>query len=71
MYLVAIMVLYEFSYTIKNKIFYKKGDVMKRYFNKPVDQFQRKSDLPWQHPKSKEEDPRALERIENIMESSS
>jgi len=44
---------------------------MKRCFTKPADQFQRQSDLPWQHPKSRAEDPKALERIEKIMQSSS
>ncbi len=44
---------------------------MKKHFMKPPNRRRRKTDLPWQHPKPKTEDPEALKRIEAIMKSPS
>ena len=44
---------------------------MKKHFVKPPNRKRRKTDLPWQHPKPKTEDPEALKRIEAIMKSPS
>ena len=43
----------------------------KNYFIKPPNKKRRKTDLPWQHPKPKTEDPEALKRINAIMHSPS
>ncbi len=44
---------------------------MKKNFIKPANKEHRKTELPWQHPKSIHEDPQALDRIDEIMQSSS
>ena len=44
---------------------------MSKKFVKPPNRFRRKSDLPWQHPKPRTEDPEALKRINEIMKSPS
>ncbi len=44
---------------------------MKKNFIKPANKEHRKTKLPWQHPKSIHEDPKALDRIDKIMQSSS
>ena len=44
---------------------------MPKHFVKPANRLRRKSDLPWQHPKPKTEDPEALKRIHTIMNSAS
>ncbi len=43
----------------------------KKYFIKPPNRKRRETDLPWQHPKLKAEDPEALKRIDAIMTSPS
>ncbi len=44
---------------------------MKKSFIKPPNRKRRKTDLPWQHPKPRTEDPEALKRINAIMHSPS
>jgi len=44
---------------------------MKKHFTKPPNRRRRKTDLPWQHPKPRTEDPEALKRIHAIMNSPS
>jgi uncharacterized protein (TIGR00730 family) len=44
---------------------------MKKHFIKPPNRRRRRTDLPWQHPKPRTEDPEALKRINTIMKSPS
>ncbi|HHD77446.1 MAG TPA: LOG family protein [Campylobacteraceae bacterium] len=44
---------------------------IKKSFIKPPNRRRRKSELPWQHPKPRTEDPEALKRINAIMKSPS
>jgi hypothetical protein len=44
---------------------------MKKHFIKPPNRRRRRTDLPWQHPKPRTEDPEALKRINAIMKSPS
>ncbi len=44
---------------------------MKKHFIKPPNRRRRKTDLPWQHPKPRAEDPEALKRVHAIMNSPS
>ncbi len=44
---------------------------MKRTFKKPAHKFKRRCELPWQHPKPREEDPKAAKNLKAIMQSPS